>query len=65
MREKTADLAVVVVVAVIGRHTSHANHLAHYKTTNNHYNMVYIINDRYLKKDEQSVPITRVQYSGN
>lgn len=57
MREKTADLAVVVVVvAVIRRHTSHANHLADYKTTKNHYNMVYIINYRCLKKDEQSVP---------
>lgn len=45
MREKTADLAVMVV-AVIRCHTSHANHLADYKTTKNHYNMVYIINDR-------------------
>lgn len=51
MREKTADLAVMVV-AVIRCHTSHANHLADYKTTKNHYNMVYIINDRYLKKDK-------------
>lgn len=55
MREKTADLAVMVV-AVIRCHTSHANHLADYKTSKNHYNMVYIIHDRYLKKDEQSVP---------